>query len=93
MPIKPTKPPASASKSLVPVGPRHVSRTAKGKRDQDEGALKEKASTTRALVLRNGKHGARGTGELMLMKKMTGREKFELIAGVQCFLLCYIRIA
>ena len=41
----------------------------------------EKPTTSRALVLRNGKYGTRGTGEVMLMSKMSGREKMDLLAG------------
>jgi hypothetical protein len=82
---------ASASKSvsrdLVPVGPRHVSTKAPGhlssknqsKRDENG----EKPTTSRAIVLRNGKYGARGTGELMLASKLTGREKLDLLAGMR----------
>ncbi|KAH9979163.1 hypothetical protein BJV74DRAFT_858646 [Russula compacta] len=36
-------------------------------------------STTRALVLRNGKQGAMGTGELMSLRKPIGREKLDLL--------------
>jgi hypothetical protein len=39
-------------------------------------------TTTRALILRNGKHGAMGTGELVpFANKISGREKLELLAG------------
>jgi hypothetical protein len=31
--------------------------------------------------LRDGKYGARGTGELVLVSKLTGREKLDLLAG------------
>ena len=95
MPPKPTGKPAAsktasktASRDLVPVGPRHVStkapghlstRSSKNQSKRDEHG--EKPTTSRAIVLRNGKHGARGTGELMLVSKLTGREKLDLIAG------------
>ncbi|KIK92133.1 hypothetical protein PAXRUDRAFT_830231 [Paxillus rubicundulus Ve08.2h10] len=74
---KPIQPPVlSASRDLVPVGPRHVQTKYQGKRD--ENGLKP--STSRALVLRNGKFGARGTGEVMLAGRMSGREKLDLLA-------------
>ncbi|KAF8844311.1 hypothetical protein BDN67DRAFT_765829 [Paxillus ammoniavirescens] len=74
---KPTQPPVlPASRDLVPVGPRHVQTKYQGKRD--ENGLKP--STSRALVLRNGKFGARGTGEIMLAGRMSGREKLDLLA-------------
>ena len=41
-----------------------------------------KESTARALILRNGKHGAMGTGELVAQGRMSGREKLELLAGM-----------
>ncbi|TFK44345.1 hypothetical protein BDQ12DRAFT_672818 [Crucibulum laeve] len=78
---KPNKPPVlpSASRVLVPTGPRHVSSAQVGKNSkQDE--RREKPTTARALVLRNGKHGARGTGEVMLISKICGREKLDLLA-------------
>ncbi|KAF5380464.1 hypothetical protein D9615_004625 [Tricholomella constricta] len=82
MPPKPkhSKPAAtpSASRSLVPVGPRHVSTRGKNHGTRDENG--EKPTTTRALILRNGKHGARGTGELVLATKLSGREKLDLLA-------------
>ncbi|CAA7261735.1 unnamed protein product [Cyclocybe aegerita] len=77
MPPKP-KPKVSTSKDLVATGPKEVfsnAATKPGKR-----APQEKATTTRALVLRNGKYGARGTGEVMLMSRMSGREKMDLLA-------------
>lgn len=83
---KSTKPPSS--RDLVPVGPRHVQISQHGKRDQNG----LKPSTSRALVLRNGKYGARGTGELMLAGRITGREKLDLLAGTSSSLLsCPIR--
>lgn len=78
MPKKSSKPPVlSKSTDLVPVGPRHLQRTSHGKRDESG----HKPSTSRALVLRNGKYGARGDGELVLATKMSGREKLDLLAG------------
>lgn len=38
-------------------------------------------STARALVLRNGKQGAMGAGELMSLRKPIGREKLDLLGG------------
>jgi hypothetical protein len=38
-------------------------------------------STKRALVLRSGKQGAVGTGELMSLRKPIGREKLDLLGG------------
>ncbi|KAG6335576.1 hypothetical protein ID866_3516 [Astraeus odoratus] len=74
---KPTKPPIlSEARDLVPLGPRQVQAKYQGKRD--ENGLKP--STSRALVLRNGKYGARGAGELVLAGKMSGREKLDLLA-------------
>jgi hypothetical protein len=75
--IVPSKP--SNSRDLVPVGPRQLAAKNQGKRDENG----DKPTTTRALILRNGKHGARGTGELMVMHKLTGREKLDLLAGMQ----------
>jgi hypothetical protein len=39
-------------------------------------------STARALVLRNGRHGAMGTGEIVALGRLSGREKLELLAGM-----------
>lgn len=72
-----TKHTLSRSRDLVPVGPREVLAGIRSRRDSQG----HKPTTSRALVLRNGKYGARGTGEVMLMGKMSGREKFELLAG------------
>ncbi|OBZ71054.1 GTPase-activating protein gyp1 [Grifola frondosa] len=73
---KPTKSVLSSARDLVTVGPRDV--TAKSQSGRD--ATRQRQLTDRALVLRNGKYGARGTGELMAMGKMSGREKLELLA-------------
>lgn len=67
----------STSRELVPTGPKHVSRKHAPKRDENG----DKPTTARALVLRNGKYGARGTGEVVLVTKLTGREKLDLLAG------------
>ena len=77
------KPPAkpSSSKDLIPLGARHVAAKHQGKRTEDG----QKPTTARALVLRDGKYGARGTGELMLLSKLTGREKLDLLAGLLAY--------
>ncbi|KAF8904426.1 hypothetical protein CPB84DRAFT_1727744 [Gymnopilus junonius] len=79
MPTK-DKPPVcgSSKQQLVPVGKRDVFAKSQPKEGKQEKA--QKPTTERALVLRNGKYGARGTGELMLMSRMTGREKMDLLA-------------
>jgi len=71
---------APASKALVSKGKREVFSNAANK-PKEPGKKTERETTTRALVLRNGKYGARGTGEIMLMTKMSGREKMDLLAG------------
>jgi hypothetical protein len=68
----------SSSKALVSTGPKGVF----AKNPVRRGANEALPTTSRALVLRNGKHGARGTGELMLASKISGREKLDLLAGV-----------
>ncbi|KAI0062875.1 hypothetical protein BV25DRAFT_1855093 [Artomyces pyxidatus] len=73
-PKKPVK--VSESRDLVPVGPRHVSAKTRVSRRNEDGLL---PTTARAIVLRNGKHGAMGTGELMSTRKVSGREKLDLL--------------
>lgn len=68
------------SRDLVRVGPRHISTRVKHHPKRDENG--DKPTTARALVLRNGKYGARGTGEMIFMGKLSGREKLDLLAGV-----------
>jgi hypothetical protein len=68
---------AQTSSALVPVGARHLSAKRQPKRDENG----DKPTTARALVLRNGKYGARGTGEVALVTKLLGREKLDLLAG------------
>ena len=70
---------SSVAKDLIPTGPREVFKNS----DRSKEKLKrpQKETTTRALVLRNGKYGARGTGEVMLASRMMGREKLDLLAG------------
>jgi hypothetical protein len=85
--MPPKKPVPSASKDLVHVGPRAVTAKRHGAKRDEHG---DKPLTARALVLRNGKHGARGTGEVMLITKISGREKLDLLAGESrkpCFFL------
>ena len=80
-PKKPAKPPVlSTSKHLVPVGKRDVTTKHHGSKPERD-ANGDKPTTARALVLRNGKYGTRGTGEIMLATKMSGREKLDLLAG------------
>lgn len=67
----------SASRALVAVGRKDVIAKHAGKRDADG----RRPTTSKALVLRNGKHGAYGTGEVMLSSKLSGREKLDLLAG------------
>lgn len=72
----------TATQELVSVGRRDVfSKTnparLHGKRDEHG----QKPTTSKALILRNGKYGSQGTGELILMSRMSGREKLDLLAG------------
>ena len=80
--MPPTRPPAkpavSTSRELVPVGPREVFKKHPGRERDANG---NKPLTARALVLRNGKYGAMGTGEVVLASRMSGREKLDLLAG------------
>ncbi|VDC01651.1 unnamed protein product [Peniophora sp. CBMAI 1063] len=69
----------SNSRELVRTGPKEVQikHHPKGKSIRDaDGNL---PTTARALVLRNGKHGAMGAGELVLTKHIAGREKLDLL--------------
>ena len=68
----------TTSRDLVTVGKRDVTVSKHGsKRDKDG----RRPTTSKALVLRNGKHGSMGTGEIILAGKMSGREKMDLLAG------------
>ena len=69
----------STSRELVPAGPREVFKLKHHGRERDENG--NKPLTARALVLRHGKHGAMGTGEMVLATRMSGREKLDLLAG------------
>lgn len=71
------KPSLPASRDLVHTGPKQVQKKYHSKRDEHG----HKPSTSRALVLRNGKYGARGTGEVVLAGRISGREKLDLLAG------------
>ncbi|KAG6831828.1 hypothetical protein H0H87_003747 [Tephrocybe sp. NHM501043] len=71
-------PAPSKSRSLVPVGPRTVATKKKNYGIRNEKG--ERPTTARALILRNGKHGARGTGEIIRMTKLSGRETLDLLA-------------
>lgn len=68
----------SSAQGLVPRERRDVFSKTNPVRQHNKG---QKPTTSKALVLRNGKHGSRGTGELMLLGRMTGREKLDLLAG------------
>ena len=74
-----SKPTSGSSNVLVPVGPRHI--VSKAPKVSGNRQPEEKPTTSRALVLRNGKYGSQGTGEVILMRKMNGREKMDLLAG------------
>lgn len=74
--------PGAKSQDLVPVGPREVIASKKHSLTNKRDEYGNKPTTVRALVLRNGKHGARGTGEVVMSRiKMSGREKLDLLAG------------
>lgn len=81
MPPKAISPAVAPSKSssLVPFGPQVVASKRKNKGIRDENG--EKPTTARAMVLRNGKYGARGTGEMIHVSRLSGREKLDLLAG------------
>lgn len=63
-------------RAIVPKGAQGVRSKVKAEKEKSL-VLK---STQRAMQLRNGKGGSFGTGELVL-SKMSGREKLELLAG------------
>ncbi|KAL0578301.1 hypothetical protein V5O48_003712, partial [Marasmius crinis-equi] len=64
----------STSRDIISTGPKEVVSSKKS------GGSGPRPSTTKALILRNGKYGARGTGEVVLTSKMTGSEKLDLLA-------------
>jgi hypothetical protein len=93
--LPPAKP--SDSRALTTRGDRSVH--ARGKREVNKRGGREvgearkssvhkdqygrRPTTTKALVLRNGKQGAMGTGEMTMFNgKISGREKLELLAGL-----------
>ena len=71
--------PAAPSRhtEIITLGSRQL--VAKHSSRLDENGLLP--STSRALILRNGKQGAMGTGELMSLRKPIGREKLDLLGG------------
>ncbi|KAF7321790.1 hypothetical protein MKEN_00700800 [Mycena kentingensis (nom. inval.)] len=73
---KPDPKPSSDSKALVTVGDRHVVPSSRRSKRNDDG---QKPTTVKALVLRNGKFGARGTGEMVQVTRLLGREKLDLL--------------
>jgi len=77
----PPKAKFGSSKDLVTVGPREVSSKTHTKPASKRDEKGQKPTTSRALVLRNGKYGSQGTGEVMLVGRMSGREKLDLLAG------------
>lgn len=74
----------STSRELIAVGRKDVVPKNASKRDADG----RRPTTTKALVLRNGKYGAYGTGEVMLASKLSGREKLDLLAGKHEIVIC-----
>ncbi|KAF7305999.1 hypothetical protein HMN09_00754400 [Mycena chlorophos] len=76
-PPEPEPPKPSASKALVSVGKREVVVSGKNRSKRNEEG--QKPTTVKALVLRNGKYGARGTGEMMVVTRLLGREKLDLL--------------
>jgi hypothetical protein len=62
-------------------GGREVGQARKSSVHKDQ--FGRRPTTTKALVLRNGKMGAMGTGEMApFNNKISGREKLELLAGL-----------
>ena len=70
----------SPSKEVVSVGRKDVFKNSGAGRPE---TFKERPTTTKALVLRNGKYGAMGSGELVSLSKIGGREKLDLLAGTR----------
>ncbi|KAL0068782.1 hypothetical protein AAF712_004111 [Marasmius tenuissimus] len=64
----------STSRDIISTGPKEVVASKR------TGGTTVRPTTTKALVLRNGKYGARGTGEVAVTTKMTGSEKLDLLA-------------
>lgn len=78
-PIPPKHDPLNpSSKALVSRGKRDVIHASDAKKRSGV-----KPSTSKALILRNGKHGAAGSGEMALFRnKVYGQEKLDLLAGI-----------
>jgi hypothetical protein len=71
----------SSSSALVKKGPLGLSGT-KGSEASKRTGTRPSTTLARDLVLRNGKYGAVGTGEMQLFsKKLSGQEKLDLIAS------------
>ncbi|KAF6763057.1 hypothetical protein DFP72DRAFT_1030216 [Ephemerocybe angulata] len=69
---------SAKTQALTRTGPKEViSHPSEAKKHRE---YVEKPTTTRALVLRNGKHGAMGAGELFMSNRITGKEKLDLLA-------------
>jgi hypothetical protein len=45
------------------------------------------STSSRAIVLRHGRHGIWGEGQVAFMKKISGQEKLALVAGMLLLLL------
>lgn len=75
---KPKKAKLSDSRALVHTGPKEVVVKKNGTKRDENGLL---PSDNRALILRNGKYGSQGTGEIVLSSRPRGREKLDLLAG------------
>ena len=67
------------SSAIVPTGPKDVWHDGPTRRRKQGG---RKSTTERALVLRDGKQGINGSGEVVIFTKLFGREKLELLAGM-----------
>ena len=77
------------SSAVVPTGPKGVWHDGPTRRRKAGGT---KPSTERALVLRNGKEGINGTGEVTMFTKLFGRQKLELLAGMSFLTLFHCAI-
>lgn len=81
--MKTAKGKLSESRDLISTGRKDVTASKRrGKRDEDGN----RPTTSKALVIRNGKYGAHGSGEVILASKMSGREKLDLLAGACCWM-------
>ncbi|KAF7980729.1 hypothetical protein HWV62_36739 [Athelia sp. TMB] len=77
VPVKTPKGKLSESRDLISTGRKDITASKRhGKRDENGN----KPTTSKALVIRNGKYGAHGSGEVILASKMSGREKLDLLA-------------